>query len=237
MPSLNFSFLEEAARKEGVDVVGSAPYVEPTITQSKRNIDLILDLADSIKIHADFHLDYNVDSASEPLIHYVIQSMRKRGWDNTAKTSSGDTRTVTIGHATRLGLFSDKEWRDLKHSISNLPISIIGLPQSDIYMMGRGQPHPPRATLRVTQLARKFGIGIGMGVNNVQNAFTPQGTADPLSLCTLGVAIFQSGTAQDCMVLLVGMTCNAHKEPTHASFRSRSPAHPRKPSVLEDLDR
>lgn len=148
--------------------------------------------------HADFHLDYNLDATAEPLIYYVIQQMRTRGW---AKYFRG----VTIGHATRLGLFTPSEWRELKKSMADLPISIVGLPQSDMYMMGRDQPSPPRATLPITQLARMYEVDIAIAVNNVQNAFTPQGSVDPLSLCTLGVGLFQAGTSEDCRILLVRM--------------------------------
>lgn len=70
-------------------------------------------------------------------------------------------------------------------------------------MMGKERPDPPRATLRVSQLKGDYGINVSMSVNNVQNAFTPQGTVDPLGLCTLGVGIFQAATPEDCRTLLV----------------------------------
>ena len=199
-PGDNYTLLKDAAHSEGVAVVGSTPYVEPTISQSKQNIDLILDLADSIQCHADFHLDYNLDPASEPLIYYVIQQMHKRRWTKSTINTSGVIRTVTIGHATRLGLLTPIQWQDLKEEMAELPISIVGLPQSDVYMMGR---HNHGGTLPVVQLAKDHGVDISMSVNNVQNAFTPQGSVDPLGLCTLGVGIFQAGTPEDCRTLLV----------------------------------
>lgn len=193
----------QAARREGVTVVGSAPYVEHTLSHAKRNIDLILDLADSVQCHADFHLDFNLDHASEPLIHYVIQQMRERRWTKSSVNKFGVPRTVAIGHATRLGLFTPFQWHELREAMGDLPIHIVGLPQSDVYMMGRDQVDPPRATLRVPQLAEEYGVNVAMGVNNIQNAFTPQGSVDPLSLCTLGVGLFQTGTPNDCRTLLV----------------------------------
>lgn len=175
--------------------------------QAKQNIELVLDIADSVRSHADFHLDYNLDPASEPLIHYVIQQMRKRCWTKSSTNKYGHTRTVAVGHATRLGLFTPSQWRDLKEAIADLPITIIGLPQSDMYMMGRGSRDPPRATLCVPQLSREYGIDVAMSINNVQNAFTPQGSVDPLSLCMLGVGLFQAGTPNDCQALLVRVYC------------------------------
>jgi len=109
---------------------------------------------------------------------------------------------ITIGHATRLSLFSDAELRALKEEVKDLPITFVGLPQSDMYMMGRGDPASPRGTLRVTDLVKKHGLDVAMSVNNIGNAFTPQGSLDPLSLCTLGVAVYQAGTPTDCHILL-----------------------------------
>ena len=133
--------------------------------------------------------------------------MRKRHWTKSTVNNSGVVRTVSIGHATRLGLFTPFQWRDLKEAMTDLPIHIISLPQSDMYMMGRDNLDPPRATLRVPQLASGYDVNISMGVNNVQNAFTPQGSVDPLGLCTLGVGIFQAGTPNDCRTLLARILC------------------------------
>ena len=81
----------------------------------------------------------------------------------------------------------------------------IGLPQSDVYMMGRDHTYAekPRGTLHIPSLIRKHGFQCAMAVNNVGNAFTPQGWVDPLSLCPFGAAIYQAATSADCRILLV----------------------------------
>jgi hypothetical protein len=90
-----------------------------------------------------------------------------------------------------------------------LPLEIVGLPQSDIYMMGRADPRGkisvPLAgrTLNAPQVYRDHGVRVALSVNNVENAFTPQGSLDPLTLASLGVALFQVGTEPDWRVLLV----------------------------------
>jgi hypothetical protein len=203
-PGKNYTFLEEAAARLGVSAVGSAPYVEPTGEQAKKNVGFVLGLAQQHDLHADFHLDYNLDPHSEPLIYEVISQLRARGWDQFKQNG----KLVTIGHATRLALFLHKEWRELSHLIANLPIHFVGLPQSDLYMMGRNPGDgnlPIRGTLPVIYLAKEHGIEVAMAVNNVDNAFTPQGSVDPLMLCPLGVAAFQAATPQDCLILLVSM--------------------------------
>jgi hypothetical protein len=160
-------------------------------------------LAEKHDLHADFHLDYNLDPGAVPMVWDVVQKMRQRSWWK----SSG--KRVTIGHATRLGLFSGREWAELKHATDMLPLEIVALPQSDIYMMGRADPSGrvpvPLAgrTINAPQVYRDHGVRVALSVNNVENAFTPQGSLDPLTLASLGVALFQVGTEPDWRVLLV----------------------------------
>ena len=204
-PGSNYSALTSALAAHipsgGIASVGSAPYVEPSISHAKRNIELVFDLAFDAGIHVDFHLDYNLDPTAEPLIWFVLDQLRQR-------IQSGRWRAgchVCVGHATRLTLFTPDEWAALRAALvdERLPLTLVGLPPSDLYMMGRGLDYAPRGTLNVPRLATEHGIRVAMAVNNVENAFTPQGPVDPLALCPLGVAVFQAGTKLDCRTLLV----------------------------------
>lgn len=208
----NYRLLQEAAERPEVEVIGSAPYVEPTISQSKQNIALILELAGRRGVHADFHLDYNLDPTSEPLIYEVVSQANKLRPYWLPVTEAVDDaaiprKRITIGHATRLQLFTPEQWKDLAYIIGDLPITFVGLPNSDLYMQGRGDMNEPlgapRGTLRVPYIARNYGFQMAMSVNNIENAFTPQGSVDPLALCTLGAAIFQSATPADIRTLAV----------------------------------
>ncbi|KAI0372165.1 Metallo-dependent hydrolase [Pilatotrama ljubarskyi] len=206
-PGLNYVLLQAATHRPGIEAVGSAPYVEPTIAHAKRNIELVLDLAVERGLHADFHLDYNLEPASEPLIWHVLDQLRARIQHGRWRPGAH----VCVGHATRLTLFTQEEWARLRVAIldERLPVTLVGLPPSDLYMMGRNVEFAPRGTLNVPRLAEDHGLRVAMAVNNVENAFTPQGPVDPLSLCPLGVAIFQAGTKKDCRALLEAVTLNA----------------------------
>ena len=196
IPGENFALLNEAVLRHGVSVIGSAPYVEASVEKAKKNISLIFDIADTHRLgYVDFHLDYNLDAKPEPLIYEVIAQATQRyhsivehltsavASDNLDNAKHGPCPRITIGHATRLQLFSPDEWRALADAISGLPITFVSLPQSDMYMQGRAfQDEPlgaPRGTLRVPYVAQRYGIEIAMSVNNVDNAFTPQGSLDP----------------------------------------------------------
>lgn len=222
-PGPNYALLYEAVHRLEISAVGSAPYVEATIEQQKLNIYLILKLAKMCHLHADFHLDYTLDVKTQPMIYQVIQQMKAdvtRYWTTT--TSKGPR--VTIGHAPRLQLLSQIQWRDLVKAMDGLSISIVGLPQSDMYMMGRADDAKPlgapRSTLRIPQLARNYGLQIAMSVNNIENAFTPQGSLDPLSLCTFGAAVFQAATPEDLRILVVSTAphISISKTPSYISL-------------------
>ncbi|KAB8068081.1 hypothetical protein BDV29DRAFT_199658 [Aspergillus leporis] len=194
-----------------IDVIGSTPYVEADIESAKRNIDWAIARALDLDKHVDFHLDYNLDPGAEPLIWYVLRALREQGWNGRAKGG----KRVMVGHCTRLTLFGDGEWERLGREIGSggerLPVSFVGLPSSDLYMAcpppggssslaGEGGDRV-RGTLRVPELIRKYGLDVVMGVNNVGNAFTPWGSADPLTLACLGVGVYQAGTRGDAELL------------------------------------
>lgn len=201
----NFKLLQTALARDGISVVGSAPWVEPSQEHAHKNIAHILKLAQDYNLHADFHLDYNLDADAEPMVWETLRQMREIGW---TKTSAGNRR-VTIGHATRLGMFSAEEWARMRTELDELPLQIVALPQSDIYMMGRPNSDGTRSvpladrTLDVATIWRDYGVHVALSVNNVENAFTPQGYLDPLTLACLEVGLFQVGTEPGWRELLV----------------------------------
>lgn len=192
--------LEEAAARDGVEAVGSTPYVEKSDENAKKNIKWMIEITQRSKRHLDFHLDYNIDSKAEPLVHHVIDELVAAEWPNE--------RVVTLGHCTRLTLFTEAGWKLLHSKIGKLPISFVGLPTSDLFMMGRPEDNDGggeriRGTLQIPQMIQKYQLQGAIGVNNVGNAFTPQGSCDPLSVAALGVGIYQAGTKNDAQTLLV----------------------------------
>ena len=192
--------VEEALGREGVDALGSTPYAESSEDLMRTNVDWAISSAVKYQKHLDIHLDYNLDSTTTPLIFHVFDLLHKI-WK-----SKNEGKTVVLGHCTRLTLFSNKEWVQLRDRIADLPIYFVGLPTSDIYMMGKpnendGGGQRVRGTLQIPQMIQKYGLQAAIGVNNVGNAFTPQGNCDPLSIASMGVGIYQAGTKADAEVL------------------------------------
>ncbi|KAI4115339.1 MAG: hypothetical protein LQ338_007871 [Usnochroma carphineum] len=193
--------MEETMQRKAVDVVGSTPYVEADDDLMRRNVDWAIDVAIRHGKHLDLHLDYHLDAGKEPLVYYVIEALRERQWTRLNKD-----KKIVLGHCTRLTLFTKDQWHDLRNRIADLPISFVGLPTSDLFMMdkpseGEGGGERVRGTLQIPQMIQQYGFNGAIGVNNVGNAFTPQGSCDPLSIASFGVGIYHAGTKRDAEVL------------------------------------
>lgn len=204
----NRRVLEEALASEAaddIDVLGTTPYVEASRAASLQNINWAIQTAIDNKLHLDLHLDYNLDAdmdhpAAKPLTYDVISNIQAAGWN-----SGNKGKTVVLGHCTQLSLVP-------AHMVSNhvadriikeaLPVHFVGLPTSDLFMMGRGEHPLPRGTLPVLEFIRApNNLNACLGANNVGNAFTPFGTADPLHLASWGVGLYQAGTGADAETL------------------------------------
>ena len=194
----------------GIEVLGTTPYVEENREAGVRNIEWAVKTAMKYDLHLDFHLDYNLDESKKPeelMVWEVLRVLVEEGWP-TKKDKGGKLRTVVLGHCSALTLLP----HDGKYSLtslarkireSGLPIYFVGLPTSDLYMMGRpteNQDEPlnrPRGTLNILSLARDYGLKGCIAVNNVGNAFTPFGSGDPLELAGWCVGIYQGGGEGD----------------------------------------
>jgi cytosine/adenosine deaminase-related metal-dependent hydrolase len=174
-----------AAGREGVDVLGSTPYVEQDEDKSKENVRWISKLALDRGKYLDLHLDYFLEEDKQPLIFDVLDILKERNWTG---------KQITLGHCTRLCRFQEEGWQRLKRAIGSLPVAFVGLPTSDLFMMRTADM--VRGTLPVVKMIEKYELDAAIAVNNVGNAFTPYGSCDPLSIASLGVGLYQAGTKQ-----------------------------------------
>ncbi|KAI4163799.1 MAG: hypothetical protein LQ342_002572 [Letrouitia transgressa] len=205
----NRRLVEEAVKWEGVDVLGCTPYVEQFSHFVHANVDWAIYIAIKFQKHLDIHLDYNLDPEAIPVVDYAVDSLQKQSWKAQAPS-----KTIVFGHCTRLTLFTSAQWESLRSTIADLPVSFVGLPTSDLFMMGKpgeteGGGQRYRGTLQIPQMIQRYDFKGTIGINNVGNAFTPQGSCDPLSVASLGVGVYQAGTKQDAELLYKCVSKNA----------------------------
>jgi hypothetical protein len=208
----NRRLMEQAVRRQDVEVVGSTPYVEDDEENTRLNIEWATQTALNLNKHLDLHLDYNLDSTKTPLTHTVIRHLNTINWP--CHTNDTPQKTISLGHCTRLTLLPHPDLLALRESIQVLPLTLIGLPTSDIYIQGRpplppntttnpntATQHRPRGTLQIPHLIRTYNIPACISINNVGNAFTPHGNCDPLSIASMGIGIYHAGTKDDAGLL------------------------------------
>jgi len=194
--------MQKAMQNPNVHVLGSTPYVEDGLDKMKQNIEWIVERAIEGEAHLDLHLDYSLESGSTPMIWHVLEELHRQKW-----ATRNSTRSICLGHCTRLTLFTKEEWKKLQHASKGLPISFVGLPTSDLFMMGRPDAEDEkqgvrqRGTLQIPHVIEEYGFQGAIGINNVGNAFTPYGNCDPLTLACYGVGIYHAGTQKDTEML------------------------------------
>lgn len=212
----NRELLVEALDKYAADVeaLGTTPYVEADQDAAVENIDFAIRTAMERRLFLDFHLDYHLETPQPPapgsLLQTLLDHLIEHKWTERA---SKDRQAVAIGHCTRLTTMDSSVTEGVVSLIKDnrLPVHFVGLPTSDLYMMGRpkgiereGPSHPhsrPRGTMQIPSMIKNWGLDGCMGVNNVGNAFTPSGDGDPLQLASWGVLLYHAGTGADAQIL------------------------------------
>lgn len=164
----------------GGEAIGSAPYVDP---DPAANIRLIFDLAQEFDRDVDFHLDF-LDDDAPLLLPIVIEETIHRNWHDR----------VCLGHMTKLAGLTPAELTAFIPQLKKAGITILALPATDLYMMGREDTHNVRRGVAPIDRLAESGVKVGLATNNVQNLFTPFGDGDVLKICTLLAQVLQLGT-------------------------------------------
>lgn len=112
-----------------------APYVEQSAEGTIKNIDWAIRTALKHGLHLDFHLDYNLDGSAEFLMEPVIRLLGDHQWSRRAEKS----KSIVIGHCSHLTTLPAQKILHMANNIrqQSLPVHFVGLPTSDLFMMGR----------------------------------------------------------------------------------------------------
>jgi len=162
----------------GADALGGAPYVDP---DPVAHLDTLFRLAQQFGVPLDLHADF-VDDAPPTPPGLTARHAAERA------LSDGYVGRVTLGHATALGALPPAELDPLAALLARADVSVVTLPATDLYLGGRNDTYNVRRTLAPVAALRAAGVNVAYASNNVRNAFTPYGNADPLEVGLLLVA-------------------------------------------------
>lgn len=194
--------LEEAIRL-GADVVGGCPYNEPSWDDTKRHIDTAFALAQKHSLPVDMHADFADDMSDRRFAtaSYIAQKTIDTGYQGR----------VALGHVTSLGALTPDEAKPTLELLQRANVHIVTLPATDVYLGGRKDQKNPRRGLTPVRALRDAGVNVAFSSNNIRNAFTPFGKADPLQIGNLLAHLAQFGTPEHQAYVLQMATHDAAK--------------------------
>lgn len=181
--------LVEEGMKMGADVVGGCPYNERNWEDTQRHIDLCFKLAQKYGRDVDFHADFADDTSDKRFAaaDYIARKTIETGYQGR----------VALGHVTSLGALTAEEAKPVFELLRKANIHIVTLPATDVYLGGRKDEKNQRRGLTPVKALRQAGVGVAYSSNNIRNAFTPFGKADPLQIGNFLAHVAQLGSPED----------------------------------------
>jgi cytosine/creatinine deaminase len=192
--------LMEEALRMGADVVGGCPYNELNADDTRRHIDAVFEIAQRYGAPIDMHADFADDTrdARFAAVGYIAQKTIQTGYQGR----------VALGHVTSLGSLDETELEPIIALLREARIHIVTLPATDTYLGGRKDSKNQRRALTPVRALHGAGINVAYSSNNVRNAFTPFGKADPLLIGNLLAHLIQFGTPEHQTAILEMATRN-----------------------------
>jgi len=178
--------LMEKAVELGADVVGGCPYNEVSWEDTKKHIDVVFDMAIRHGLPVDMHADFSDDASDQRFAsaEYIARKTIETGYQGK----------VALGHVTSLAALPPEKLKPLTELLQEADIAIITLPATDLYLGGRKDVVNQRRGITPVRALREGGVNVAYSSNNVRNAFTPFGKADPLVIGNMLAHLIQFGT-------------------------------------------
>ena len=159
------------AIEAGADLVGGCPHFDP---DGPGLISNAIEVAGQAGIGIDFHVDETLDPST-----LTLQELARQVQD------SGFEHGVTASHCVSLGMQSPEIQADVARQVADAAISVVALPQTNLFLQGRDHPTAMPRGLTAIDALKDAGVLVMAGVDNVQDAFNPVGRSDPLETAAL----------------------------------------------------
>lgn len=168
----NRSALDEAV-EAGVDAIGGCPHLEP---DGAAMIAHAIAVATDAGLPMDLHVDETLDASMLTLDDFARQLI-----------ANGFEHGATASHCVSLGMQGPATQSDVAALVAEANLSIVALPQTNLFLQARGVPTaPPRGLTAIGPLV-DAGATVCAGGDNVQDPFNLMGRADPLETAALMV--------------------------------------------------
>jgi len=209
-------------------VVGGCPYTEADAADARAHVDTVLDLAAEFGTFADLHLDLADDVRDErfALAAYVARATAERGLEGR----------VAIGHVTSLAAVAPADRAGILDALAAAGVSVVVLPATDLYLVGRGDAANVRRGIAPVSDLWAHGVRTAVSSNNLRNAFTPTGRADPLDIALLLGRVSFASSREDFVRLHRTVTTDAAAVIGSERMRGLAPGAPADLVVFDSTD-
>jgi cytosine/creatinine deaminase len=161
------------ALKEGADVAGGCPHLDPTPAAA---VGICLDAAGDAGVPLDLHTDETLDPRLLTLATLA-----------DLVTRTGFPHRVTASHCVSLAVQEPKVQQEVAELAAEAGIGVVALPQTNLFLQGRDHPvATPRGLTAVGPL-RQAGVTVAAGGDNLRDPFHPVGRGDALEVAALMV--------------------------------------------------
>lgn len=161
------------ALKEGADIAGGAPHMDP---QPDRAVRICLEAAGEAGVPVDLHTDETLNPNM-----LTLSTMA----DLVSETKF--PHPVTASHCVSLAVQHRRVQESVSEQVAEAGIAIVTLPQTNLYLQGRDHPRAmPRALTAIRPL-RAAGVTVAAGGDNLRDPFHPVGRGDALEVAALMV--------------------------------------------------
>ena len=157
----------------GADLVGGCPHLDDDpIAANEVFLAIAADAAKGIDLHTDETLNPRI-LALEDLADRVL--------------ATGFNLPVTASHCVSLGMQPVAVQQRVAEKVAAAGISVIALPQTNLYLQGRDHPEAMPRGLTAIRALRAAGVNVAAGADNLQDPFNLVGKGDPLETAALMV--------------------------------------------------
>lgn len=167
--------LAERAVEAGADVVGGCPHLDDDPAGA---VEFFHSLAAASGLPLDLHADENLDPQSRDL--EILADLMLR---------SGSHVRAVASHCVSLSMRPEPEQRAVARKAAAAGISVVCLPQTNLYLQANGLHTAPPRGLAPVRVLLEEGVNVCAGGDNLQDPFNPMGRADPLEAANLLVTV------------------------------------------------
>ena len=149
----------------GADIVGGIPALDKN---QKDHIDTIFDLSNKHSVDIDMHIDESESEEDQTLEYYADKAKDYRV-------------NMVASHCCSLSVIDDVKARKIIQKVKEAGISIVTLPSTNLYLLGRNGYPKTRGLTRVNQLLDSS-VQVLYGSDNIRDPFNPFGNANILEI-------------------------------------------------------